>query len=146
MYEVVVVEQVFLVSVVIIAFIGVCVSLLLLIKDRPVRGKRISIRNFIVLFLVYLTIIIAFGSVYMGLELMGWTVLTEGERTVGGNVFHLLEDVMYFSAVTLLSVGYGDITPLGIGRIIAMFQALIGYILPAAFVVTTVIYYEKRSQ
>ncbi len=129
-----------------VAFMGICVSLLLLIKDRPVRGKRVSFRNFVVLFLVYLTIIFGFSAIYMALELMGYTVLTEGSRHVGGHVMHLIEDTTYFSAVTLLSVGYGDITPLGWGRLIAMFQALIGYIIPAAFVVSTVIYYERPSR
>ncbi|MBU8908853.1 potassium channel family protein [Desertibacillus haloalkaliphilus] len=132
--------------VMVLAVIGVIMSLLLLLNNHPVRGRRVSLRNFIVLLLVYLTIIIAFGSLYMALEMMGFAVLTEGERRVGGYFIHLLEDVMYFSAVTLLSVGYGDITPLGIGRPIAMVQALIGYVLPAAFVVTTVIYNEKSSE
>jgi potassium channel LctB len=34
----------------------------------------------------------------------------------------------------LFSVGYGDIAPIGIGRVIAMIEALIGYTIPAAFV------------
>ncbi|GAB3042461.1 hypothetical protein GCM10027286_00800 [Virgibacillus ainsalahensis] len=45
---------------------------------------------------------------------------------------------MYFSGVTLLTIGYGDITPIGIGRLIALIQALIGYILPTAFVLRLV--------
>lgn len=128
------------------AVLGVLMSILLLLKNRPVRGQRISLRNFVVLLFVYITIAFGFGSLYMALEVAGITVLTEGKRGVGGNVLHLVEDTLYFSAVTLLSVGYGDITPLGIGRPIAMVQALIGYLLPAAFVVTTVIYHEKPSQ
>ncbi len=55
-----------------------------------------------------------------------------------------VETSLYFSAVTLLSVGYGDIVPIGIGRWIAMVEALLGYALPAAFVVRTVMDVERR--
>ncbi|WP_078552177.1 potassium channel family protein [Bacillus alkalicellulosilyticus] len=137
--------QVIVVVVIIMAIIGVLMSMLLLLKNEPIRGKKVSLRNFVVLILVYLTMILAFGCLYMALEMLGWSVLTEDKRKVGGSVLHLIEDTLYFSAVTLLSVGYGDITPLGIGRPIAMMQALIGYVLPAAFVVTTVIY-DRRTQ
>lgn len=141
----VIVGQLFLLCIITIAVAGIVMSLILLLKNEPIRGKKVSLRNFIVLFLVYGTIIVAFGCLYMALELSGFSVLTEDKRKVGGSVFHLIEDTLYFSAVTMLSVGYGDITPLGIGRPIAMVQALIGYVLPAAFVVTTVIYHERRT-
>lgn len=39
----------------------------------------------------------------------------------------------YFSGVTLMTVGYGDVTPIGWGRLLALLEAMIGYILPAAF-------------
>jgi potassium channel LctB len=52
---------------------------------------------------------------------------------------------MYFSAITLLSVGYGDITPVGIGRWIAIIEALVGYTMPAAFVARTFMEHEKRD-
>ena len=51
---------------------------------------------------------------------------------------------IYFSAVTLFSVGYGDIAPIGIGRLIAMIEALIGYTIPAAFVARAVFDLERK--
>jgi potassium channel LctB len=45
---------------------------------------------------------------------------------------------MYFSAATLFSVGYGDMYPVGIGKLFATFEAFIGYIMPAIFVMRTV--------
>ncbi|WNF36708.1 potassium channel family protein [Bacillaceae bacterium IKA-2] len=127
-------------SVMLIAVVGIMMSVLLLLRNKPVfYGKQISARNFVVLLLVYLTVAVGFGCLYISLELMGVTVLTEGEYRVGGTFLHLLEDAMYFSSVTILSVGYGDITPLGIGRWIAMVEAFFGYLLPAAFVVSTVV-------
>lgn len=127
-------------SVMLIAVVGIMMSALLLIKNKPVfHGKQLSVRNFLILFLVYLTVAVGFGCLYISLELMGISVLTEGGSRIGGTFSHLLEDAMYFSSVTILSVGYGDITPLGIGRWIAMVEAFFGYLLPAAFVVSTVV-------
>ncbi|MDG5786272.1 potassium channel family protein [Evansella sp. AB-P1] len=121
-------------------------SLFLLLKNQPPEGRRISLRNFIVLVLVYATVMTGFGALYLSLELLGLSVLLEGEELKYESFPHLVEDVMYFSAVTLLTVGYGDIIPQGIGRWIAMVQALIGYLLPAAFVVTTVFYRETKPE
>jgi potassium channel LctB len=42
---------------------------------------------------------------------------------------------IYFSAITLLSVGYGDITPIGWSRMVAILEALVGYLLPAVITV-----------
>lgn len=126
--------------VILIAVVGIIMSVLLLLKNKPVfQGKQLSVRNFSVLLLVYLTVAVGFGCLYISLELMEVSVLTEGRARVGGTFLHLLEDAMYFSAVTILSVGYGDITPLGIGRWIAMIEAFFGYLLPTAFIVSTVI-------
>ncbi|MBO8172484.1 MAG: two pore domain potassium channel family protein [Bacillaceae bacterium] len=42
---------------------------------------------------------------------------------------------LYFSAITLLAVGYGDLTPFGLSRFVAILEAIVGYTLPAALVV-----------
>ncbi|NEU31912.1 two pore domain potassium channel family protein [bacterium LRH843] len=110
-------------------------SLLLLLRYRPVKGAyAYSLRHFTLLVLVYLTILISFSVLYFGLELLGNRVILENGDFVGGSVVHLIEDIVYFSAITLLQVGYGDLVPIGIGRPIAITQALFGYLLPAAFV------------
>jgi potassium channel LctB len=121
-------------------------SLYLLIKKQPAYDRRLSIRHFIVLLVVYANVMVGFGVLYIALELLGISVLKEGEALHTDSFLHLIEDVLYFSAVTLLTVGYGDIIPQGVGRWIAMIQALIGYLLPAAFVVTTFIHYDESSQ
>ena len=120
-------------------------SLLLLIRYRPKVGSHVvSLRHFTLLILVYITVILSFSILYIGLELMGFRVLKEGDYGVGGgNMGHLVEDIIYFSAVTLLSVGYGDLVPIGIGRIIAIIQALFGFLLPTAFVVTSMLRVKK---
>ncbi|MFD2508638.1 potassium channel family protein [Halalkalibacter alkalisediminis] len=131
----------------IMATIGTIVSILMLLRYRPIRGRHsVSLRHFTLLLLVYITVILSFSILYLGLELLGIHVLKEGNACVGGSVSHLIEDIVYFSAVTLLSVGYGDLVPVGIGRFIAIVQALFGYLLPAAFVVTSVLHVTKREE
>jgi potassium channel LctB len=71
--------------------------------------------------------------------------LEEDGKELDVHSFQIVEVCMYFSAITLLSVGYGDITPIGVGRWIAIVEALVGYTMPAAFVVHTVMENEKRN-
>ncbi|WP_227521981.1 potassium channel family protein [Bacillus solitudinis] len=122
------------------ATIGIVASFLLLIHNRPIvrGGQPVSLRHFLLLVTVYVTVTFAFSILYIGLELLDIHVLTEGNQLVGGRVSHLIEDAIYFSAVTMLSVGYGDIVPIGAGRVIAIVQAMFGFLLPAAFVVTII--------
>lgn len=87
-----------------------------------------------------------FGAVYIILEMSGISILLEDGNKLNLSYFRVLESGMYFSAVTLLSVGYGDITPIGIGRWISIIEALIGYIMPAAFVVHSVYDIEKSEK
>lgn len=42
-------------------------------------------------------------------------------------------DYLYFSGTTMLSVGYGDIVPVGSARFFSLVQAAIGLLLPAAY-------------
>lgn len=44
------------------------------------------------------------------------------------------EDAMYFSTVTFTTVGYGDITPTEINRLVASIEAFIGIIFNIAFI------------
>lgn len=132
--------------IIIIALLGIVGSIILLIRNQPEEGRRISFRHFIMLLTVYATVMLGFGILYMSLELLGVPLLREGKNIQTESFLHLVEDVLYFSAVTLLTVGYGDIIPQGIGRWIAIIQALIGYLLPAAFVITTVVHYDKSRE
>lgn len=44
------------------------------------------------------------------------------------------------------SVGFGDVAPVGIGRLLAIIEALLGYTIPAAFVVRTFIDFDPSSR
>ena len=91
-----------------------------------IRIQRVfSLYNLATLFLIYTTVLIAFGLSYVVLEEMGFAVLKEDGESLNAHSFQLVEVCLYFSAVTLLSVGYGDISPIGIGRWIAIAEALV---------------------
>ncbi|WLR42693.1 potassium channel family protein [Bacillus carboniphilus] len=82
---------------------------------------------------IYLSLVLFFGIVYAILNENGFPILMEQGLLLKGDFVERLKTAIYFSAVTLFSVGYGDITPVGIGRLLAVVQALIGYLLPTIF-------------
>ncbi len=128
------------------ATFGTLMSLLLLLRYRPLKGAyAYSLRHFTLLVLVYLTVMISFAVLYFGLEMLGNRVIVEDGHYISGEMPQFLIDILYFSAITLFSVGYGDLVPIGIGRPIAIIEAMFGYLLPAAFVLTFFHLYRKES-
>ena len=119
-------------------------SLKTIFIPNTVKGKLVSVENFIYLSFVYLTILIGFGLIYILLETKGYNLLVEQNPASDENFVERLGTYIYFSGVTLFSVGYGDIAPVGIGRIIAIIEALIGFTIPTAFVAQAVFNRERK--
>jgi potassium channel LctB len=111
------------------------------VQQKPHR--YVSLENLFVLLALYLTILIGFGLVYTVLQINGYEVLWIKGKSDHGDFFELFQDSLYFSATTLVTVGYGDIIPVGVGRWLAAMEGLLGYVLPAALIVRTVIDFEK---
>lgn len=105
--------------------------------NLQLRESRFSAEIFYTLLIVYFTVIIGFGLIYFILSTNQILLVENGELREVSIIASLIHSV-YFSGVTLLTIGYGDITPIGIGRLIALIQALIGYVLPTAFVLRLV--------
>lgn len=107
---------------------------------KTVRHETtISLEVFYTFIILYCIFIVGFGLIYFTLS-FNRTILIENvyNRYPEVSLLRQLFLSMYFSGVTLLTIGYGDITPIGIGRIIAIVQALFGYVLPTAFVLKLV--------
>jgi potassium channel LctB len=104
----------------------------------------LSFETVILITYLYLSLLIGFGMIYLIFIQSNLHVLIESGAPISGDYFDKLVTSLYFSAVTLFSVGYGDVVPIGIGRFLAVFEALIGYILPAVFLARTVIGIEKQ--
>lgn len=110
------------------------------------REKHLSIKNFLLLGISYLVLMLGFGLVYVLLEVEGIDLLTEGGEVIQGDFLDHLFTCLYFSGVTLFSVGYGDVTPIGVGRGIALVESWLGYTIPAAFVIKTFFVDEQRGK
>lgn len=112
-------------------------SLFSFIRGEKLKESRFSSEIFYTLLIIYLIVMIGFALIYFLLSFQGVVLVEYGELhevSILGELIHAL----YFSGVTLLTIGYGDIVPIGIGRLIALVEALIGYALPAAFVLRLV--------
>jgi potassium channel LctB len=124
------------------AFLGIITTVLIgsitSIWTTSVKAtRRISLENLFVLIQWYITMMLGFGLIYMVLQLNGHNVFTPSANGTANECFSILQDSLYLSGMTLLSVGYGDVTPMGIGRWIAIIEALLGYIMPAVLVART---------
>lgn len=108
------------------------------------KERRFSIEIFYTLLIIYTIVIIGFGLIYFILSFQG-VVLIESGNFEHMSVLNSLMRSIYFSGVTLLTIGYGDISPLGVVRFIALVEALIGYILPTAFVLRLVTRKESNK-
>lgn len=135
--------MIFYFSLVVIVFC-IVMSLRTLFLPHRIKGKKVSFENFVYLTSIYVTVMIGFGLIYILLELKGYPVFIDETMGMEDSLVNRLETGFYFSAVTLFSVGYGDIAPIGIGRIIAVVEALIGYTIPAAFVFRAVYEMEQK--
>ena len=100
---------------------------------------KISVSHFFWLLCLYGTICIGFSLLYLLFELKDVNVILDHGIRIGGGFVNKFETSLYFSAMTMFSVGYGELIPIGAGRFIATVQAFLGYTLPAAFFVRTVI-------
>lgn len=106
------------------------------------RRSGFSLEFFYMLLLIYGIVIIGFGLIYFFLTMQDMALVENGELRQGG-VLDTVGQAVYFSGVTMLTIGYGDITPVGMARFIALIQALIGYILPTAFVLRLVQHHDQ---
>ncbi|MCT2534366.1 ion channel [Aquibacillus koreensis] len=107
-------------------------SLYSFFHHKSYQRSYFSYEIFYTLILVYFSVLISFGLLYFMLSFSG-VILVEGGVLQEVGVLESLAHSMYFSGVTLMTVGYGDITPIGWGRLLALLEAMIGYLLPAAF-------------
>ncbi|MFB1052127.1 ion channel [Paraliobacillus sp. JSM ZJ581] len=120
---------------VIMMFILIMASIYSFVTSKIYQSSYFSYQIFASLLLVYIVVLIGFGSIYFWLSLHDVLLIEFSKQPEGElNRIEAFAHAFYFSGVTLMTVGYGDITPIGWGRMIALIEALIGYILPAAFI------------
>ncbi len=95
----------------------------------PMRRREKSMldlvqqRSALQLFLLWIGMVLLSGVAYWLLTLAGEHGLVEAGSPLGAD-FKGFADALYFSFVTATSVGYGDIVPVGIARVIAVAEAV----------------------
>lgn len=111
------------------------------------RGK-VLLYHLISVFLVYINIIISFSLVYLYLDFTNLGPIVDHYSTQihQSSWFDRMTRSFYFSSITLMSVGYGDITPFGWSKAVAVLEALIGYILPPTLIVKYVLFPSESFQ
>jgi rhodanese-related sulfurtransferase len=85
------------------------------------------------LFLIWMAIALSFGVIYWLAGLMHHSGLVENGQWLDGSLHGLLSAI-YFSFVTVTSVGYGDIVPRGVARIAAVTEAILGLLVFGAVI------------
>ncbi|WP_226585162.1 potassium channel family protein [Halobacillus litoralis] len=93
-----------------------------------------SLQLFVSIMLLYTVVMIGFGIIYAALMNQGYEVYSQEYSNSSLNWAEDIIHSIYFSGVTLFTVGYGDMIPVGIGKGLAIIEAMIGYTLPAALV------------
>ena len=80
-----------------------------------------------------LLVIVTFGACH---HILGISPIRDG--TLG------VIDALYFSTVTFTTLGYGDILPSNLGRPVAAFEAIVGYVYLGMVVGSAAAFLQKR--
>ncbi|WP_181350725.1 potassium channel family protein [Thalassobacillus sp. CUG 92003] len=94
-----------------------------------------SLETFMSLLFLYSVLLLGFGLIYAIMTSEGIHLFHNQLINEQLSWYEELKRGVYFSGVTLFTVGYGDLMPIGYGRFLALFEAMIGYALPAALMI-----------
>ncbi|MBN8236089.1 two pore domain potassium channel family protein [Halobacillus kuroshimensis] len=119
-----------IVSILLLLLMGA--SLRQIFHSLEIEHKIFSSQLFIAVMLLYTIVMIGFGLIYTVLILEGVDVYRTGIPYRRVSWIEEFIRSIYFSGVTLFTVGYGDMLPVGAGKWLAILEAMIGYTLPAA--------------
>lgn len=97
------------------------------------KQKRSYFQSSLFTKLFFSMIILTFGFavIYYLLSMDGDVLRMNNEA--GEAIGQDFMEYLYFSGVTILSVGYGDLVPVGAARFFALLQAALGFLLPSAY-------------
>jgi potassium channel LctB len=107
------------------------VNLYYFFTNKTYKSSYASSALFYKLFYVMVSITFGFAVLYY---VLSWNeVILKVSDSTGDQLNGDFGDYLYFSGVTMLSVGYGDIVPVGSARFFSLLQASLGLLLPAAY-------------
>ncbi len=110
------------------------------------RAERPTIDGIFAMIVVYLLIAIVFAEIYYGLLIWDPAALKLGHDVDQLSARQLRGDLMYFSLVTIATVGYGDILAVSpAARTVATLEAVVGQFYVAVVVATFVSMYTMHA-
>lgn len=101
------------------------------------RSSREQMKNhFLYLVFLYTNIVVTFAFIYALFDLLNIGPIVDhySSEEHQAQWFDKITTAFYLSIITLFSVGYGDVTPFGLSRAVAIVESMLGYILPAVLV------------
>ncbi|MGN8647199.1 ion channel [Gracilibacillus sp. HCP3S3_G5_1] len=113
------------------AIIFITVQLMYFFQNKTYKKSYFSTALFKKLFFVLFGITFGFTLLYYALSFQETVVVHEVSDNTP--IEHSFTNLLYFSGVTLLSIGYGDMVPVNSARFFALIQAAIGVLLPTAY-------------
>ncbi|UOQ49232.1 ion channel [Gracilibacillus caseinilyticus] len=113
------------------AIIFIIIQLVYFFTNKTYKDSYFSGVLFKKLFFVLTAITFGFAVLYYALSFQETVVV----QSLSSNkpIDPTLGNLLYFSGVTMLSVGYGDMLPVNSARFFALIQAGIGVLLPTAY-------------
>lgn len=88
------------------------------------RKSREAVKEFIIVFLTGISNVFIFAFIYSSYGIASGTDIIKGDLVTS----------LYFSIVTWTTLGYGDFSPLPALRLVAAFEAFLGYLYMAILV------------
>ncbi|GGM38856.1 LCTB protein [Paraliobacillus quinghaiensis] len=113
------------------ALIFILINLYYFFTNKTYKKSYFSTALFLKLFFVLTGITISFAVLYYALSLQEVILVETITKKQPAN--HSFGNLLYFSGVTILSIGYGDLIPVGPARFFSLFEAAIGVLLPTAY-------------
>ncbi|RDI40938.1 ion channel [Falsibacillus pallidus] len=109
----------------------IAINLVYFFTNKTYRKSYFSTPLFLKLFFVLSMILVGFAAIYYLLSLEG--VILVQSLSSRKPIEPTIINVLYFSGETLISVGYGDMLPVGVTRLFAVIESMIGLLLPTAY-------------
>ena len=113
-------------------------------SNRKYKKSYFSSAFFYKLFFILLSLTFGFALLYYILSFNGDLLTLNGPN--GDPVEQVFSNYLYFSGVTILSVGYGDMVPVGSARFFALIQAALGLLIPAGYFMKALSSTEEKNK